>query len=139
MLRLAMVIGVWMLISGGTDGWAEARCNADIVRTWQMERDDAVTRLLTGWLNGQPMEALHPDILTLTRSEVFLHTCAPPGEQPDGYLSHLPQVTLDQVPSGCSPGAGSTTGKGGKYVTSDDPDIHGATRLEHLRCGRSAL
>ena len=99
MLRLAMVIGVWVLISGGTYGWAEAGCDADIVRTWQMDRDSAVIRLLKGWLNGQPTEALHPHILTLTRSEVFLHTCAPAGEQPDGYLSHLPQVTLDQVPS----------------------------------------
>ncbi len=99
MLRLAMVIGVWMLISGGTYGWAEASCDADIVRTWQMDRDSAVIRLLKGWLHGQPMEALHPHILTLTRSEVFLHTCAPAGEQPEGYLSHLPQVTLDQVPS----------------------------------------
>ncbi len=94
-----MVIGVWVLISGGIYGWAEARCDADIVRTWQMERDSAVTRLLTGWLNGRPMEALHPDILTLTRSEVFLMTCTPPGEAPDGYLHHLPQVGLDRVPA----------------------------------------
>ena len=79
MLRLAMVIGVWVLISGGTYGWAEASCDADIVRTWQMDRDSAVIRLLKGWLNGQPMEALHPHILTLTRSEVFLHTCCPGG------------------------------------------------------------
>ncbi len=99
MLRLAMVIGVWVLISGGTYGWAEARCNVDIVRTWQMERDDAVSRLLTGWLHGQSMEALHPHILTLTRSEVFLMTCTPPGDTQDGYLSHLPQVNLDQVPA----------------------------------------
>ena len=99
MLRLAMVIGVWVLISGGTYGWAEARCNVDIVRTWQMDRDGAVTRLLKGWLHGQPMEALHPHILTLTRSEVFLQTCAQPGETPNGYLHQLPQVELKQVPT----------------------------------------
>ena len=97
MLRLMIIM---VLLIGGISGVAEARCAADIVRTWQMERDSAVIRLLKGWLHDQPMEALHPHILTLTRNEVFLQTCAPPGKnQPDGYLSHLPQVNLDQVPS----------------------------------------
>ena len=98
MSRLMIVIFM-VLFALNISAVADARCDVDIVRTWQMDRDSAVIRLLKGWLNGQPTEALHPHILTLTRSEVFLHTCAPAGEQPDGYLSHLPQVTLDQVPS----------------------------------------
>ncbi len=98
MLRLMIVIFL-ALFALNISAVADASCDADIVRTWQMERDDAVTRLLTGWLHGQPMEALHPHILALTRSEVFLMTCTPPWEQADGYLSHLPQVNLDQVPN----------------------------------------
>ncbi len=74
---------------------AQARCDADIVRSWQIERDAAAIKLLKHWVHGAASQDLHRDILALTRFEVFLATCT---GQAGSYLAKLPSGDLKQLP-----------------------------------------
>ncbi len=92
----------WIMLAIMLLGWTTislAQCDPDIVRTWQMERDAAAFKLMSRWVHGTAVQDLHPDILTLTRFEVFLATCTPPTAQADGYLAHLPSGDVDRLPS----------------------------------------
>ncbi len=91
----------WIMLAIMLLGWTTislARCDADIVRTWQMERDAAAFKLMSRWVHGTAVQDLHPDILTLTRFEVFLATCTPLASQAGGYLAHLPSGDIDRLP-----------------------------------------
>jgi hypothetical protein len=92
-LVVVLFFGLWV-----TPGLAVDPCESEVVRTWVVERDAAVVRLLRQWLREAPQEALRQEVLALTRYEIFLANCAPPFDVDDFYLLHLSRVDVHSLP-----------------------------------------
>lgn len=73
-------------------------CNSDLVRSWELERDQAVVRLIKGWLNREPRDVLDAKVLEVIRKETYLATCSPPFDVDNLYSRYIENTNHSLVP-----------------------------------------
>ncbi len=89
MRKIVIIFLVLGLIGVFQDSHSMEYCNSKIVKSWEVERDQAVARLIKAWLNGAPKELLDVELAEITTKEIQMATCCPPFDVDDFYTIHV--------------------------------------------------
>jgi len=89
MKKIVIMFLVLGLIGVFQNSYSIDYCNSEIVKSWKVERDQAVVRLLKAWLNRAPQELLDVEIAEISAKEIHMATCCPPFDVDDFYIKHV--------------------------------------------------
>lgn len=73
-------------------------CQSEIARSWKMQRDEAIARLLKAWLDRAPAASLSLRLQDLVRAEVLMSACIPPLDIDDLYLPEVREKEVELIP-----------------------------------------
>ncbi|KPJ61797.1 MAG: hypothetical protein AMJ42_00905 [Deltaproteobacteria bacterium DG_8] len=80
--------------------YAQDYCNSAFVKSWELDRDRAVKKLILLWLENAPQQKLNDQILTITRKEIHMSSCASVFDINDFYLLNIDKTDAKAVPPG---------------------------------------
>lgn len=97
-LKISIVISLFLFISLFCH--AQDYCNSEFVKSWEVDRDMAVKKLIVLWLNNAPQQQLNDQILTITRKEIHMSSCSSVFDVNDFYLFNIGKMDAKAVPPG---------------------------------------
>ena len=75
-------------------------CNSEFVKSWGVDRDTAVHKLIVSWLHNMPQQQLNDQILTITRKEIHMSSCSSVFDVNDLYLFDIATMDKKTIPPG---------------------------------------
>ncbi|HIC90909.1 MAG TPA: hypothetical protein EYP21_02370 [Syntrophaceae bacterium] len=98
MRKAKTIIMLWALLAICQMAYADDFCKSEFVRSWELDRDAAVVRLIKLWLSKAPEERLNQEIFTITQKEIHMATCCPPFDIDDFYITYLKNPQSEDIP-----------------------------------------
>jgi len=97
---LKITIGVTLFLFTSFVCHAQDYCNSEFVKSWEVNRDTAVNKLIVSWLNNAPQQQLNDQILTITRKEIHMSSCSSVFDVNDFYLFNIGKMDEKAVTPG---------------------------------------
>jgi hypothetical protein len=97
-LKTSIIVSSFLLMSHVCH--AQDYCNTAFVKSWEVDRDIAVKKLITLWLENAPQQQLNDQILTVTRKEIHMSSCSSVFDINDFYLFNISKMDSRAIPPG---------------------------------------
>lgn len=97
-LKISIVVLLFLFISLVCH--AQDYCNSEFVKSWELDRDTAVKKLIVMWLDNVSQQQVNDQILTVTRKEIHMSSCSSVYDVNDFYLFNIRKKDSKAIPPG---------------------------------------